>query len=72
MAQRNLTAAETAAWLGISERTLANWRSKGRGPRYCLLRTRIRYREADISEFLATHARRRKFTWVQVEDDKQT
>lgn len=65
MSQRLLTAVETATRLGISERTLANWRSLGRGPRYGVLSTRVRYRETDVDAFVASHVKRVRRSWLR-------
>ena len=46
---------ETAAaiWLGdLAHRTLANWRSHGRGPRFIRVGRLIRYRVEDLQAFL--------------------
>lgn len=43
-----------AAFLGVSKRTLENWRTKGGGPRYLKLTERlVRYRVADLTLWLA-------------------
>jgi hypothetical protein len=68
MPQKLLTAAQTADRLGVSKRTLANWRSLGRGPRFGVLRTRVRYREADVDAFVASHLRRVKRSWTSKPD----
>ena len=41
-----------AEYLGLHARTLDNWRSQGRGPRYIRVGRRIIYRVADLEEFL--------------------
>jgi len=47
-----LTSRETAAKLNISENTLANWRSIGKGPNFVRLDTKnIRYRDEDIEQW---------------------
>lgn len=47
---------EAARMLGISPRTLANWRCQGRGPRYAHLsddpHSPIIYRRTDLEEWL--------------------
>lgn len=48
-----LTPDEVAKLLGLSTKTLAEWRSKGRGPDFVRLRRNIRYRLADIKAYLA-------------------
>lgn len=50
-----VSAAEAARMLGISPRTLANWRVQGRGPAYVRLgknRSPILYRVSDIESWL--------------------
>lgn len=52
------TAAEVAAYLGgdFSEKTLANWRSRGHGPKFIKLSSgrggSVRYRWADVNAWL--------------------
>jgi len=49
-----LTPKEVAAENKLSEKTLANWRSTGEGPRYVRFGKRaIRYRRADVEAFIA-------------------
>ena len=49
-----LTPAELAAEYRLAERTLANWRARGEGPRFLKLGKRaVRYRRADIEAFIA-------------------
>lgn len=52
-----LTNAEAAARIGVKPNTLEIWRTKGKGPKFIKLdpdslRSPIRYREADIDEWL--------------------
>lgn len=52
-----LTSREVAAEYRLAERTLANWRAKGEGPRFLKLGKRaVRYRRADIEAFIAIGA----------------
>lgn len=45
---------EVAAEYRLAERTLANWRAKGEGPRFLKLGKRaVRYRRADVEAFIA-------------------
>ncbi|WP_354023736.1 helix-turn-helix transcriptional regulator [Conyzicola nivalis] len=47
-----------AAYIGVAQQTLANWRVRGEGPPYAKLgrsRTRIVYRIADLDRYLADH-----------------
>lgn len=57
-----LTAKEAAEILSLSEATLSTWRSRGRvardgksGPRFLRLGRTIRYRQADIDEWIVSH-----------------
>jgi excisionase family DNA binding protein len=47
-----LTPDELAAHLKMSKRTLAKWRTNGRGPRYIRLGHGVRYREQDVAAWL--------------------
>lgn len=47
---------EAAAILGVSEATLAPWRSRGRGPKYHKLGRRVVYFESDLAEYLDARA----------------
>jgi hypothetical protein len=49
------TPGEVAAFLGgdFSEKTLANWRSEGRGPQYHKVGRHVRYDWADVRRWLA-------------------
>lgn len=49
------TTDEAGAYLGISPRTLATWRSTGRhNVRYIKVGTRVRYRLCDLDEWLTS------------------
>ncbi|WP_342319456.1 helix-turn-helix domain-containing protein [Corynebacterium mayonis] len=62
---RTLSSAEAAEFLGISVKTLNNWRVKGRGPAYVKYagaidglgrqRGSVAYRLGDLREFVAEH-----------------
>lgn len=41
-----------AAFLNCSEWTLAEWRCKGTGPRFCKLGNRVRYTPAALAEWI--------------------
>jgi hypothetical protein len=41
----------TAAYLGLKERTLANWRLMGKGPRFHKLHGACRYLAADVIQW---------------------
>lgn len=45
---RFLTPEQVALILQVHRRTLSNWRSAGRGPRYVHMGRRVRYRMADV------------------------
>jgi predicted DNA-binding transcriptional regulator AlpA len=45
---------EAAEYLGLQPRTLDNWRSQGRGPRYARLGCRIVYRITDLEKYIET------------------
>jgi hypothetical protein len=46
------------AWLGVTPKLLARWRSAGAGPPYvCLSRKTIRYRVGDLEGFVASRVR---------------
>jgi predicted DNA-binding transcriptional regulator AlpA len=47
-----LTAKDVRLAFGISEKTLANWRSQGRGPAYHKLGGKVRYAVADIEDWV--------------------
>lgn len=49
---------ETAFMLGISPRTLANWRSRSKGPTYIRFgknRSPVMYRLCDVEDWLIEH-----------------
>jgi excisionase family DNA binding protein len=50
------TPAEVAQVLGIPEHTLAQWRSKGKGPDYIKVGRHVRYRWSDVSTWLDTQS----------------
>lgn len=43
---------QAAEYLGLHARTLDNWRSQGRGPRYIRVGRRIVYRISDLEAYL--------------------
>ncbi|MCL1598076.1 MAG: helix-turn-helix domain-containing protein [Actinomycetia bacterium] len=47
-----LTTSELAVKLGTHERTLANWRVSGSGPRFVKVGTKVRYRRSDVDAWL--------------------
>jgi hypothetical protein len=52
------TPIEAAALLKLRPQTLEQWRHKGVGPRYHKLVRGVRYKQADLDEFLASSGRR--------------
>ena len=48
---------EVAAYLSKPPKTLAEWRSRGIGPRYHVVGRDVRYRWADVDEWLAGQLR---------------
>ena len=55
--KRNLTREEAAKYLGLGLRTLDNWRSQGRGPRYLKLGSRVIYPLQELDAFKAANLR---------------
>jgi predicted DNA-binding transcriptional regulator AlpA len=47
-----LSNADAARYVGISPKTLNDWRSAGRGPSYLKIGTLVRYRQSDLDAFL--------------------
>jgi predicted DNA-binding transcriptional regulator AlpA len=47
-----LTPKEVAAIYGIAEKTLANWRSQGKGPAYHKLGGKVRYADSDMEDWV--------------------
>jgi predicted DNA-binding transcriptional regulator AlpA len=45
-----------AAFLSCSEWTLAEWRCKGTGPRFCKLGNRVRYTPAELAAWIEAHS----------------
>lgn len=58
MQDEMLTAAELSAEYKIPERTLAQWRYQGRGPRYAKLGGHVRYRRSDVDAWRDANERR--------------
>lgn len=52
MAKGLLASKEAASILGLSERTLANWRTQGRGPKFQKLGSRVGYLRTDLKKYL--------------------
>lgn len=54
-AGRLLTPEEASEYLGIPQKTLANWRSERRGPQFVKLESRlIRYRLVDLENYVSS------------------
>ncbi|WP_291975331.1 MULTISPECIES: helix-turn-helix domain-containing protein [unclassified Chelatococcus] len=51
------TVSEVGTRLGLSISTLNSWRSKGRGPRFVKVGSRVRYRDEDVTRWLIEHTR---------------
>lgn len=49
-----LTRKEAAKYLGLAENTLANWKSRGEGPKPMRLGRRVFYRLTDLQAFIRT------------------
>ena len=50
-----LATADAAAYLGVAEKTLANWRGRRQGPAYVRAGARVVYRVADLDAWLAAN-----------------
>lgn len=48
MSEKHLTPQATAERLGVTVGTLANWRTKNRGPSYLKVGRSVRYRARDL------------------------
>ena len=44
---------QAAGFLGVAPKTLANWRSQGKGPKFCRMGRAIGYRQEDLDAFVA-------------------
>lgn len=47
-----MTRRDAAMFIGVAARTLANWRSKGIGPRQTKVGSRVFYRLVDLEAFV--------------------
>ena len=52
-----LTPADVATYLQVWEKTLANWRSQKRGPKFLRVGRDIRYRDDDLEHWLTDVSR---------------
>lgn len=50
-----LTTGDVAGRLGVPPRTLEQWRYLGRGPAYVRVGAHVRYRAADVGQWLDEH-----------------
>ncbi len=48
---------EAADLLGVSVRTMQNWRQNGKGPRFFKIGRAVRYSVSDLVDFIAARAR---------------
>lgn len=55
--KRLLKTSEAAEYLGLSVRTLENWRYQGRGPKATLLDRTVRYDIKDLDAWVEDHQR---------------
>jgi predicted DNA-binding transcriptional regulator AlpA len=51
------TPGDLAEFLGVPEKTLTNWRTVGKGPRYIPVGRYVRYRWNDIEAWLTSQQR---------------
>ncbi|MBE3604327.1 helix-turn-helix domain-containing protein [bacterium] len=52
-ANQMMSGPKAAEFLGVSKKTIENWRQQGKGPRFVRLSRRaVRYRIADLLEFI--------------------
>ena len=67
-----LNESEAADFLGVSPRTLSNWRCRGGGPDYVKMGSKaIRYRLDDLNEFIDEHTQNNTSEdYVEEEYDK--
>ena len=54
-AQGLLDTAGAAKYLGVAPKTLTNWRAELCGPSYVKFSTTVRYRRADLDEYISKH-----------------
>jgi len=52
-----LTTKEAARLMRLSNRTLEDWRVRGKGPPFCKLGAAVRYAQADVQLFLSAALR---------------
>jgi len=54
-AARGMREREAAVYIGVAPKTLANWRSAGKGPRFYKLGRMIVYRREDLDRYFDEH-----------------
>ena len=54
--RRVLTTHHAAEYLGVSRRTVEDWRRRGVGPRYAKVGRAVRYRVEDLDAWLASRS----------------
>lgn len=52
-----LSTSAAAEHLSVSEKTLAQWRWRGGGPKFCKLGRLVRYRIEDLNSFVASRSK---------------
>lgn len=52
---RGMREREAAVYVGVAPKTLANWRSAGKGPRFYKLGRMIVYRREDLDRYFEEH-----------------
>ncbi len=55
--KRFLNSEEAADYLGLQRTTLEAWRCRGGGPRFVKLGRAVRYRQADLDEWIESRIR---------------
>ena len=55
--KRFLNSDEAADYLGLQRTTLEAWRCRGGGPRFVKLGRAVRYRQADLDEWIESRIR---------------
>jgi predicted DNA-binding transcriptional regulator AlpA len=55
MQKKYLTAGEVEEMIGIKEKTLANWRSQGKGPQYYKAGRIIRYSLDEVERWMSLY-----------------
>lgn len=53
----NLTTPRAAEYLGLAPKTLDNWRTSGRGPKFLKLGARVLYPQTELDAYKAANLR---------------